>query len=382
MPDRQSEPLVDVVAHGAHAAAARDYAEKKVRRAMDTAGAPVLFGRVKLGEAPDPAVERPALAQAMLDVNGRPVRAHVAAPTMTEAIDLLEERLRDRLQHRAEQVRTLRRRAATPVPGEWRHGQVVAERPHRFDRPPDEREVVRRKTLAPDATSVEEAVFDMDMLDFDFYLFRELSTGEHAVLHRLAEGGHEVVMPVPGLTLDAAIERLVAGREPFVAFEDADTGLANVVYLRYDGHYGLVTTAEEPAQPAQPSTARRRLRDELDRLELVRAALAAEGIDGERADESIGEISSIDQHPADVATETFERERGLTLLEDVDGEIADVRRALVRVGRGLYGRCDVCGGQIPDERLAAVPATRFCLDHQEIAETMPGIRQRAVAGGS
>ncbi len=374
MPDREHELMVDVVAHGPHAEAARSYAEKKVRRVIHTAGAPVLFGRIKLGEASDPAVERPALAQAMLDVNGRPVRAQVAAGTMTEAVDLLEERLRERLQHRAEQVRTLRRRPADAGPGEWRHGQRGHPGPARFDRPPDEREVVRRKTLAPDASSVDEAAFDMDMLDFDFYLFEELVTGEHAVLQRRPDGSHEVVVPVTGLTLDEAVERLEVGGEPFVAFVDRDTGLANVVYHRYDGHYGLVTTAREPAPPAQPATARRRLRDELERLESVRTALAAEAFDQESAKESIGEMSSADQHPADVGTETFERERGLSLLEDVEREIVDVRRALVRVGRGTYGLCDVCGARIPDERLVAVPAARFCVEHQAGAETLPGVR--------
>lgn len=371
-----TEPRIDVVAHGAHAEATRDYAEDKVRRVVETAGAPVLFGRITLAEAPDPAVERPALAKAMLDVNGRPVRAHVAARIMTEAVDLLEERLRERLQHRAEQIRTLHRRAPVHERGEWRHGQFSAPRPAWFDRPPDERELVRRKTFALDEITVEEAAFDMEMLDYDFYLFRELGTGNDVVLHRLPDGGREVVRPTPQLTVDEAVERLVAGGEPFVAFTDRDTGRANVVYRRYDGHHGLITSADEPAPPAAPSTARRRLRDELDRLESVRAALLGEQLDEESARDSVGEVSAIDQHPADLGTETFERERDLSLLEDVEMEIADVRRALVHVGQGTYGLCEACGAQIPDERLVAVPATRFCFEHQTTTEVVPGVEQR------
>lgn len=376
MPEAVTEPVVELVARGSHAEAARGYAEKKVRRVMAAAGAPVLFGRVTLAEAPDPAVERPALAQAMLNVNGRPVRAQVAAHAMTEAVDLLEARLRDRLAHRAAQLRTLRRRGRATVPGEWRHGQVEPARPAWFDRPPDEREVVRRKSFALDEMTADEAAFDMEMLDYDFYLFRELGTGRDAVLHRLPDGAHAVARPTPGLVLDEAIERLVAGGEPFVAFVDRDSGRANVVYRRYDGHHGLITSADEPAPPAEPSTARRRLRDELDRLETVRAALLAEELDKESAKDSVGEMSAVDQHPADLGTETFERERDLSLLDDVEQEIADVRRSLVRVDRGTYGRCEACGQQIPDERLVAVPATRFCLEHQATSEVIPGVEPR------
>jgi RNA polymerase-binding transcription factor DksA len=135
-------------------------------------------------------------------------------------------------------------------------------------------------------------------------------------------------------------------------------------------HERKATPADVAAPPAAPSTARRRLRDELDRLTSVRAVLAGEALDQETEAESVGELSSIDQHPADLGSETFERERELSLLEDVEAEIADVRRALVRLDRGGYGRCEACGRQIPDERLSAVPAARFCFEHQAAAEVI------------
>ena len=56
---------------------------------------PVLFARLLLEMEPDPALERPAVAKATVDVSGRLVRAHVARPTMDEAIDLLTDRIRD-----------------------------------------------------------------------------------------------------------------------------------------------------------------------------------------------------------------------------------------------------------------------------------------------
>lgn len=367
------EPAVEVVARGPRADAARDYAEEKLRRVIGKAGDPVLFARITLEEAPDPAVERPAEAQAMLDVNGRPVRAQVAARVMNEAVDLLEERLLDRLRHRAAQRRALRRRGGAPE-SDWRHGQLPTLRPAWFDRPADEREVVRHKTLALDEMTVDEAAFDMEMLDYDFYLFRLLPDGAAAVLRRRPDGDPELLRDFPELALDEAQERLDNGPERFVPFRERGNGRTYVLYRRYDGHYGLVTPADEPAPPALPSTARRRLRDELDRLEAVRAALVAEKLGEEPEGESVGEMSTIDQHPADLGTETFERERDLSLLEDVEREIADVQRALVRVHRGTYGLCEACGRQIPDERLAAMPASRFCFEHQTTTEVIPGLQ--------
>jgi RNA polymerase-binding transcription factor DksA len=59
--------------------------------------------------------------------------------------------------------------------------------------------------------------------------------------------------------------------------------------------------------------------------------------------------------------------------EDIEQEIADVQRALVRLDRGTYGRCEACGTQIPDERLIAMPAARLCLEHQAAAEMLTGL---------
>jgi RNA polymerase-binding transcription factor DksA/ribosome-associated translation inhibitor RaiA len=387
------EPSVEVVARDVRAETARDYAERKVRRVIEAIGAPILHARVKLTMAPDPAVERPARAEAALDVNGQLVRARVAAHTLHEAVDLLEPRLRGRALHAAERVRTLHLRPPETEPGEWRHGEAPSDRPGWYDRPREQREVVRRKTFALDELTVDEAAFDMGMLDVDFYLFYELATGVDAVLHRREDGrlalrrlhpvdlapaaeAADVVLepdPAPPLTLRDAIEWLDVAGEPFVFFRNHDSGRANVVNRRYDGHYGLIVPADEPPPTAEPSTARRRLRDELARLEAVRAALEGEGLAEESEAASVAETSTIDQHQADLGTETFERERDQSLLEDIDHEIADVQRAVARLDRGTYGRCEACGAQIPDERLVAVPAARFCLEHQAAAEIITGL---------
>jgi len=105
--------------------------------------------------------------------------------------------------------------------------------------------------------------------------------------------------------------------------------------------------------------------------EQVRLAGIKEELDASRAEsqaESASEPSSYNQHQADIATETFDREKDLTILDSVEGELADVEHALQRLDQGTYGTCEACGKAIPDDRLEALPATRFCLDDQAVAE--------------
>jgi RNA polymerase-binding transcription factor DksA len=114
--------------------------------------------------------------------------------------------------------------------------------------------------------------------------------------------------------------------------------------------------------------ARDRLTEERERLQRVRAGFDAERLHDESEDESTSELSHLAQHSADVASETFEREKDFSILEQVEAELADVDRALRRLDEGTYGKCEACGHPISDDRLEAMPAARFCISHQAEAE--------------
>jgi DnaK suppressor protein len=120
-----------------------------------------------------------------------------------------------------------------------------------------------------------------------------------------------------------------------------------------------------------------------DRLEEERARLQRilEGlqVDPETTADAAGvaEISSYDQHPADVGTEMFEHEKNQSLLEQVEYQLAEIQQAFERLQAGRYGTCEACGKRIPSERLDAMPAARFCVDDQAKAERAlgpPGVR--------
>jgi len=83
----------------------------------------------------------------------------------------------------------------------------------------------------------------------------------------------------------------------------------------------------------------------------------------ESQQESSGALSSHDQHPADTATQTFQREQDQSIEERLDYELSEIDDALQRVENGDYGKCERCGKTISNERLEILPATRYCLEH-------------------
>ncbi len=123
-----------------------------------------------------------------------------------------------------------------------------------------------------------------------------------------------------------------------------------------------------------------RLHDERARLEAVRGGLDDDNLVDQSEQESLSELSSADQHQADMGTETFEREKDLSILEAIESELADVEHALRRLDEGTYGTCEACGRPIDDDRLQALPAARLCRDDQERAESQGGMS--GLAGGA
>jgi len=259
----QTAPTVDiqVETRGEVSLAAPDYAKAKLQAVVERLHEPVLAARVKLTQEANHAVVRPALAQAVVDLGGQPVRAHVAARTMAEAVDLLQDRLTTRLARVRDHRDQHRHHATAPAgPGTWGDGDGREHRPHRLARAPQERRIMRHKSYTVSHRTVWDAVFDMEAMDHDFHLFTDAATGRDGVVYRDERlGGHclastdPAVAPSPGLIVNTAavpdlsvaeaVSRLDLTGLPFVFFTDAATGRGNVLYHRYDGHYGLITPA-------------------------------------------------------------------------------------------------------------------------------------------
>ena len=77
---------------------------------------------------------------------------------------------------------------------------------------------------------------------------------------------------------------------------------------------------------------------------------------------------SYDNHLADVATVTFDREMDYTLEDNSESVLSAIEAALTRIQEGAYGTCTNCGKPIPVERLEALPWAELCIDCKRAAE--------------
>lgn len=66
-------------------------------------------------------------------------------------------------------------------------------------------------------------------------------------------------------------------------------------------------------------------------------------------------------NPADQATDVFEQEKNLALVDALTARSEQVDHALRRMDEGTYGICEVCGQPIPIERLEALPSATLCI---------------------
>jgi DnaK suppressor protein len=107
------------------------------------------------------------------------------------------------------------------------------------------------------------------------------------------------------------------------------------------------------------------LDEERSRLLELKESLTEATEDVER--EPMGDPSA-GGHIADAGSEMFERSRDLSIVQDLDAQLADIEHAKARLANGSYGTCEACGRPIGAARLAARPATRFCIEDQQGAE--------------
>ena len=116
------------------------------------------------------------------------------------------------------------------------------------------------------------------------------------------------------------------------------------------------------------NVAKQRLLEERERLTTAANGLADELDLDESQQASTSELTTYDQHPADAASETSEREKETAILETLKVRGAEIAAALKRIEQDSYGDCEECGKPIGEERLEFFPTARFCIEHQSLQE--------------
>jgi ribosome-associated translation inhibitor RaiA len=202
---------------------------------------------------------RPYIVDAHLVHDGRVLAAHASAPGADAAAKEAADRLRRQLRRVVGADVALRneprslRGALADLP--------LDEGAPAPPKPPEEREIVHRRTYADRPESTYEAISDLIDDDERFHLFVHVRTGEDVVVHRrdedvrigllhprgsaLADETDDVVVAEPSrygdpLTLARARAEMDLLNHRFLYFTDGDDGRGKVLYLRRDGDYGLV----------------------------------------------------------------------------------------------------------------------------------------------
>ncbi len=80
------------------------------------------------------------------------------------------------------------------------------------------------------------------------------------------------------------------------------------------------------------------------------------------------ELSNYDNHPADNASDLTDQLTEMAIDEHRGDNAEEIKEALQAMADGTYGKCAVCGKEIPIGRLEAMPQALTCVEHAEKKE--------------
>jgi RNA polymerase-binding transcription factor DksA len=104
-----------------------------------------------------------------------------------------------------------------------------------------------------------------------------------------------------------------------------------------------------------------RLNAEQRRIDRAIAELHSVELDDGPDEHDRGQPAWTSEDAAQAANDTLSREVGFGLIDEFSHGLDEVEDARSRLRDGRYGRCETCGAAICADRLAAVPATRWCV---------------------
>ena len=110
-----------------------------------------------------------------------------------------------------------------------------------------------------------------------------------------------------------------------------------------------------------------RYRDEL-LAERQRVSTSIQHLHEEGSLEEETEEETYDNHLADSATATLNREIDYSLEENSGHVLTAIDEALERIESGTFGTCGRCGKPIAEERLDAIPYANRCIDCKRLEE--------------
>lgn len=177
--------------------AIREYVNQKVEKAVSHFQALTTEVDVHLSVARNPRINPKQTAEVTIYANGSVIRAEESTENLYASIDLVADKI-------ARQLRKFKEKRQDKSHNNTKTGTAVEEHPVVGDligdRTPElPSEVVRTKYFAMPAMTVQEALEQLQIIDHDFYMFRNAETGEINVLYeRKHHGGYGVIQPRNG----------------------------------------------------------------------------------------------------------------------------------------------------------------------------------------
>jgi DnaK suppressor protein len=125
-------------------------------------------------------------------------------------------------------------------------------------------------------------------------------------------------------------------------------------------------SSKSPLTKKEVDELRDRLRAERGDLQAQLSELEASTFSTNQSELS-GEMG-FDEEYADAGTATFERERDLSLVNNLRDLMERIDKALAKIDEGSYGLCDRCGKPIEKLRLKALPYANLCIKDKQAEE--------------
>ena len=177
--------------------AIREYVNQKIDKAVNHFQTLTTEVDVHLSVARNPRINTKQTAEVTIYANGSVIRAEESSESLYASIDLVADKI-------ARQLRKFKEKRQDKTHTNPKVGDVVAEEPVVSDligdRTPElPTEVVRSKYFAMPAMTMQEALEQLQVIDHDFYMFRNAETGEINVIYeRKHHGGYGVIQPRNG----------------------------------------------------------------------------------------------------------------------------------------------------------------------------------------
>lgn len=173
-----------------------EYVHQKIEKAVNHFQNLMTEVDVHLSVARNPRINPKQTAEVTIYANGSVIRAEESSENLYASIDLVADKI-------ARQMRKFKEKKQDKTHAQPKTGVVLEQIPVNDtligDRTPElPEEVVRTKYFAMPPMTVEEALEQLELVDHDFYMFRNALTGEINVIYERNHGGYGVIQPRNG----------------------------------------------------------------------------------------------------------------------------------------------------------------------------------------